>query len=50
VAQRLAGVTAASDEAMRSAAEVLRTAEHLAREAATLRGELDTFFKQIKAA
>ncbi|KUL93344.1 hypothetical protein DK26_23735 [Bosea sp. WAO] len=50
VAQRLAGVTAASDEAMRSAAEVLRTAENLAREAATLRGEVDTFFKQIKAA
>ena len=46
----LVSLAAASGEATGAAADTLRTAENLAREAEALRGAVATFFGQIKAA
>jgi methyl-accepting chemotaxis protein len=46
----LGSLAAASGEATSAAADTLRTAENLAREAEALRGAVATFFGQIKAA
>ncbi|HEV7326734.1 MAG TPA: HAMP domain-containing methyl-accepting chemotaxis protein [Bosea sp. (in: a-proteobacteria)] len=49
-AMALDSLAAASGEATGAAADTLRTAENLAREAEALRGAVATFFSQIKAA
>jgi methyl-accepting chemotaxis protein len=43
-------VTAASESATASASQVLVTAEKLAREAQDLRGAVETFFRDVRAA
>ncbi|GAU82599.1 methyl-accepting chemotaxis protein [Bosea sp. BIWAKO-01] len=48
--RKMEGVTAASEETMLSASQVLKTAESLSREAETLRGAVETFFSDVKAA
>ncbi|KFC73155.1 putative membrane protein [Bosea sp. LC85] len=50
VSRKMEGVTAASEETMLSASQVLKTAESLSREAETLRGAVETFFTDVKAA
>ncbi|MGO4670485.1 methyl-accepting chemotaxis protein [Bosea sp. 2RAB26] len=50
VSRKMEGVTAASEETMLSASQVLKTAESLSREAETLRGAVETFFSDVKAA
>lgn len=50
VSRKMEGVTAASEETMLSASQVLKTAESLSREAEALRGAVETFFTDVKAA
>ena len=50
VAHQMENVTATSQSAMQSANRALTTAENLAREAQVLRGAVDTFFADLKAA
>lgn len=50
VSRKMEGVTAASEETMLSASQVLKTAESLSCEAETLRGAVETFFTDVKAA
>lgn len=50
VAHQMESVTATSQSAMQSANRALTTAENLAREAQVLRGAVDTFFADLKAA
>lgn len=50
VSRKMEGVTAASEETMLSASQVLKTAESLSVEAETLRSAVETFFSDVKAA
>jgi methyl-accepting chemotaxis protein len=50
VANQMEHVTAASESATASASQVLVTAEKLAREAQDLRGAVETFFRDVRAA
>jgi methyl-accepting chemotaxis protein len=50
VARQMEGVTASSAATTRSACDVLATAESLTQEAQALRGAVETFFRDVKAA